>query len=522
MSNVSALMLRDILIRNDQIWPTRTAILDEAGPITYRELFRRVNQVCGVLWSLGVRPGDRVAILMENNTEYIELLLALAHMGSIAVPLNTRLTARELIFILNDAEASLLVTSPALQHIAEESRAQARSIRHGLIVDAEDSVGQFQSYQTLGALASPLQPDMIPELNEDSTVILLYTSGTTGAPKGCMTTQRSWIGNNMNMAMAFSISADDRYLALLPFFHVAGLGTLFSHLHAGGTVVPMAKYSPAGVALMVEKHHISVAFLVPPMLQQLLSLENREQYDLSSLRIIIGGAGFEPAWVSERVEDELDAKFYGIYGQSESGNIVTAATRLEIGKRPSTYGYELPGFRVRIVNDAGEEVPVGVRGELTLRGPSLMTGYWKRPEATQETLGGDWLHTGDIFVRHPDGALEMIDRKKYIIKTGGENVYPAEVEHVLATHPAVADVSVIGIAHPVWGETVKACIVLHPGHNPSRLELASWCRERLAGYKIPRYIEWMEEIPRNHSGKPLKNLLEQRPCDASQEVVRRD
>ncbi|MDA8192816.1 MAG: AMP-binding protein [Thermaerobacter sp.] len=518
MSNVSALLLRDSLIRNDQICPQRTAVIDGNVTISYRELLGRVDSVCAALWSLGVRPGDRVGILLENSVEYIELLLAMAHMRSIAVPLNTRLTASELQFILNDAGAGVLITSPALKPLAEETWAQVGSIRHGLVTGPHPADGRFASYQAARSTAAPFDPGMLPDWGDDATVILLYTSGTTGLPKGCMTTDRSWLGNNTNMAMAFAISATDRYLALLPFFHVAGIGTLLAHLHAGGTVVPLAKYSPAGVAQMIAHARITLAFLVPPMIQQLLSLEHRAQYDFTSLRAVIGGVGFEPPWVSEQVEEELQAKFFGIYGQSEAGNIVTAATRDDIAQRASTYGYELPGFRVRIVDDADNPVPVGVAGELTLRGPSLMKGYWNREEATQEALRGDWLHTGDIFLRQPDGMLEMIDRKKYLIKTGGENVYPAEVERILSAHPAVADVSVIGIAHPVWGEAVKACVVLRPGHTPSRTEVAAWCRQRLAGYKIPRYIEWVPEIPRNHSGKPLKNLLQARPTDSSQDV----
>ncbi len=521
MSNSSAFLLRDILIRNDQLFPNNTAMFDGDVAITYRELFRRINRARAVLGYLGIRPGDRVGILMENNAAYIELLLAVAHMGSIAVPLNTRLTADELQFILNDAEASLLITSSAFKHLAEATYARLSSVTNGLIVDSDTPEGQFQSYKVVQAEteAAPKTLGGIGELSEDSTAILVYTSGTTGSPKGCMTTQRSWIGNSLNMAIAFSLSTEDRYLALLPFFHVGGLGALFAQLHAGGTVIPMAKYSATGVVQMIEKYRISVAFLVPPMVQQVLTLESREQYDLNSLRIVIGAAGFEPPWVSARVEDDLHAKFYGIYGQTESGNIVASATRNAIASSPSTYGRELPAFRVRIVDDSDEEVPVGSPGELTLRGPSVMSGYWRREEATRKALRGDWLHTGDIFVRHPDGTLEMVDRKTYIIKTGGENVYPAEVEHVLAAHPSVADVCVIGIPDPVWGETVKACIVLRLGHAPSRSELVSWCREHVAAYKAPRYIEWVEEIPRSHSGKPLKDVLKARPTHSTQGIA---
>ena len=262
MSWAQSLLLRDVLWRNVHICPENIAIIDSEKQLSYRELVDRVDETCSVLWSLGFRPGDRIGLLMENSTDYIELLLAAAKLGGIAVPLNIRLTVSELQFILNDAESSLLVTSPTFLDLAQEVWSGVKTIRYGLVVGTLDFLGNFQSFNQLRQNIQPMDEAEIPQLDSDSTVILLYTSGTTGTPKGCMTTQGSWVGNNVNMLTGFGISAEDRYLALLPFFHVAGLGPLFSHLHAGGSVVPMAKYTALGVAEMIERHRITVAFLV--------------------------------------------------------------------------------------------------------------------------------------------------------------------------------------------------------------------------------------------------------------------
>lgn len=515
-----SLTLVDVLEKNVQYQPDRLAVISGERHFTYRELGQRIDRLAAVLAHRGFKKGDRLAVLMENNHAYIEVLFAAAKLGGITVPLNVRLSRDELTYILEDAGCKILVSSGFFAETVHEL-AESSEIQHVLLVGSGEGGrrgwAQVSRYEEALEAVSASASIGAPVDAEDPAVIL-YTSGTTGKPKGCMLAHRSWVANNLNMASEFGITRNDIYGAVLPFFHVAGLGTLFTHLHRGGCVVPIPKWSAELMAQEIENRRITTTFLVPPMLQQLITLDQIGWGKPSTLRLVIGGAGFEPPSVVEAVEKKLGAAFYGIYGQTEAGNIVTSASAEEILKQPATYGRELMGFSVRIVDEDDREVPAGEPGELVVRGPSVMIGYWNREEETRETLRNGWLHTGDVFVRHEDGSLEMVDRKKYLIKTGGENVYPAEVEKVLSAHPCIAEVAVVGVPDRDWGESIKAFVVLAKGKQVTREELRDWCYERIARYKAPKYIEFIEEIPRNHSGKPLKNELRNRAITMDQRV----
>ena len=352
----------------------------------------------------------------------------------------------------------------------------------------------------------------------ETLFMLLYTSGTTGKPKGCMIPQRVWTSYAVNMAACFQMSLTDVYLGFLPYFHVAGYGAAVSQLTLGGTLVTLALPDPPTMYSLIEKYRVTLVFLVPGISAAFLYSEARQGTDLLSLRAFIGGAGAEKLELINDVEKLLGAKYYGIYGQTESGGKVTWADSDLSRENPQTYGYVMPFFDYRIMDDNDREVAPGVVGELCLRGPSVMQGYWNLPEDTAETLRNGWHHTGDFFMVMADGQVRMVDRKKYLIKTGGENVYPQEVEMVLLGHEAIADASVIGILDDQWGETVKAFIVVKPGASLSRLEVDAWVRQSIAGYKVPRFIDFVESLPRNASGKVLKNALRELPTTAEQKV----
>jgi fatty-acyl-CoA synthase len=472
--------------------------------ITYRDLHDRVSRVAGWLSRHGVGHGDRVACLSLNSKSYTELFLALAWVGAVAVPLNMRLNPRELKFIIEDAGAKAIFADGPLVQLAEAAISGVPAV--GLkILDAPPRDGWIGYGDLARDDAPPPKPDAT--VTGHTLFMLLYTSGTTGLPKGCMIPQRSWTGYATNMATCFRMGADDVYLAFLPYFHVAGFGTAFSQLVLGGTIVTAPMPNPKLFYGLIAKHRVTFMFLVPGISSAFLYDEAGKGADTSSLRTFIGAAGLEKPDLPQVVERTLGARYFGIYGQTESGSKITFATADMIRADPSTYGHVMPFFDYRIVDEQDREVPPGTVGELCIRGETVMSGYWKRPDATAETLRNDWHHTGDLFVVTENGQLKMVDRKKYLIKTGGENVYPQEVELVLLRHAAIADAAVVGIPDQKWGETVKAFVILKEGASPTRKEIADFVAESIAGYKKPRFIAFAKAIPRNASGKILKNEL---------------
>jgi acyl-CoA synthetase (AMP-forming)/AMP-acid ligase II len=472
--------------------------------ITYRDLHDRVSRIAGWLVGHGVGHGDRVACLSLNGKAYTEIFLALAWVGAVAVPLNLRLNPKELKFIIEDSGAKAIFTDGALVELAEAAIAGIPAVGLKIL-----NAGTREGWIGFGELARDDNPPSPPDerVTGHTLFMLLYTSGTTGEPKGCMIPQRSWTGYATNMATCFRMGPEDVYLAFLPFFHVAGFGTAFSQLILGGTVVTAPLPRPQLSYGLIAKHRVTIMFLVPGISSAFLYDEARKGSDTSSIRTFIGAAGLEKPDLPDVVERTLGAKYFGIYGQTESGSKITFATADMIRADPATYGHVMPFFDYRIVDEQDRALPPGKVGELCIRGDTVMSGYWKRPEATADTLRNGWHHTGDLFVVTENGQLKMVDRKKYLIKTGGENVYPQEVELVLLRHAAIADAAVVGIPDEKWGETVKAFVVLKEGASPSRGEIASFVGESIAGYKKPRFIAFARTIPRNASGKILKNEL---------------
>lgn len=502
------------LLRHAAEQPDRLALIDgDTGQgCTYAQLRQTVSALAAGLADAGVAAGSRVAILAKNSKPYVELLLALAALGAIAVPLNIRLHPKEMARNIADAQAHAIVSDATLLPAAEPISAQVPSVRLKLVMGTEAA-----GWLPLGVLAERGASTPFPlDAGDGATVCtLLYTSGTTGQAKGCALAQRTWTEYATNMAATMGLGRSDTYLALLPYFHIAGLGTLLSQLVLGGTAVTMAIPDPARMHELIAAHAVTVAFVVPGISGPFIELAPA---GASSLRLVIIGAGLERRDVPAAIRDRLGADCVAIYGQSESGTKLTWATAADLERNPGTYGRFMPTMTYRLVDEEDRDVPEGQPGELIVRGGSVMLGYWNRPEASAEALRNGWMHTGDVFVRESGGTLRMVDRVKYLIKTGGENVYPQEVENVLREHPDVADVAVGGVPHPHWGEAVKAYIVPAAGAMPDRAGLAEWVRQSIARYKVPRYIEFVDKIPRNESGKIVKYLLAERPVDESQAV----
>ncbi len=497
---------RYLLRRHALERPGKTAIIDgvTGETISYGELHGRVMRIAGWLADHGIVNGDRVACLALNSKAYTEFFLALSWIGAVLVPLNIRHAAPELRFIIEDAGARACFSCSQMAPLAEAALDGNATVQLKILHGATRA--GWTDFSLLTA-ASNAVLEMDPSVSGESLFMLLYTSGTTGSPKGCMIPQRTWTGYAVNMATCFGMGEADVYLAFLPFFHVAGFGTALSQLILGGTIVTAPLADPGLFYRLIAEHRVSIVFLVPGISAAFIADESRGTYDTTSLRTFISGAGMEKPELVEAVEAQLGAKYYGIYGQTEAGGKVTWADSRMVRDDPATYGRVMPFYDYILADADDHDVPPGEIGELCLRGSTIMLGYWNQPAATAEALKNQWHHTGDLFVRLANGQVKMVDRKKYLIKTGGENVYPQEVEQVLLRHEAVADAAVVGIPDERWGEAVKAFVVLKPGHELSRAAIEDWVGAHIAGYKKPRHVEFVAALPRNVSGKVLKTAL---------------
>jgi acyl-CoA synthetase (AMP-forming)/AMP-acid ligase II len=470
------MLLGDIAHRGATLWPSRTAFIWAGRRRTYGELARRVERLSSVFAAAGVRAGSRIALLTVNTPEAIETAFAASRIGACVVPLNTRLAPAEIRFQIEDADAAYAVVHPVLEPLARES---------GLLDLAHWMIGDETRPDTPAGAAAP-RP------GADSPIIQLYTSGTTGRPKGCLLTNRGWVAGTVNAVQGLGITGEDRLLATLPLFHVAGYGAVLAHLAMGAAVVFPSGAGPDEAWSLIGEHAVTVAIFPTGTRRALRHPSARP------VRLVFGMAGTERAETLRNLA-ELGCDYRGVYGSTEAGNFVTVSSLADELDRPGTVGRPLPAFDVAI------EAPPGEPGELLVRGPSMMVGYANLPGATAETLRGGLLHTGDLMRRDDDGYLYFVDRAKDMIKTGGENVYSAEVERVLLTHPCVGDAAVLGVPDRRWGEAVKALIVVREPVTAE--ELDAYCRDRLGGFKRPRWYEFAAAISRNHSGKILKRDL---------------
>ncbi len=490
----AGMVLGDLAHRGERMWGQRVAFVWEGRTRTYRELADRTARAAAMLAAAGVREGTRVATLSPNQPAVIELCFAASLLGAVVVPLNMRLVGPELAFQIDDAGVTHALIHPSLSELAAASGlGDRRTWTIGAELDA-------------AVAAAEPRPWNAPRPPVEGPCIHLYTSGTTGTPKGCLLSQRGWLASNANMAHALGVGPDDRLLGVFPFFHVAGFGVALTHLTMGGQVVIPAGADAEEIWRLVGDHALTTISI--PGLKQGLVHPMADKVDRSSLRIVFGGAAMESSKTLDLLEEMLPgARFAGIYGSTEAGNFVTVSSGDEERARPGTIGRPLIGFDATILGEDDSHLGPGEEGELGLRGASTMLGYWNLPAATAETLRNGWLHTGDLMRLDGDGFLYFVDRSKDMIKPGGENVYSIEVETVLLRHPAVVDCAVLGVPDPRWGEAVKAIIVLAPGATATPEDLDAHCLADLAPYKRPRWYEFAEEIPRSAVGKIVKKDL---------------
>jgi O-succinylbenzoate-CoA ligase len=474
----------------------------------YAELDRRANRVANALRELGVAPGDRVALLLMNGVEYLETYFGLAKLGAVMVPLNWRLVAEELAFILRDSGSKLLVHDAEFDAVAAELRARQTPLEH--FVRAAGGLppsGDALDHDALRSAASDVRVE--PTAGPDDLLFIMYTSGTTGLPKGAMHTHGSMAAASLTINLTADLRYRDRYLQMLPLFHVGALTPATAAVHRGATLVLMRGFDPSRVFRVIEEEGITTGLAVPAMLNFMLAAGNADRSDHSKLRWLMSGAAPVPPALIERYA-ALGIEIHQVYGLTETCGPACLISPEEALARIGSTGPAFFHTDVRVADEGGRDVAPGEVGEVLVRGAHLMKGYWNRPEATAEALRDGWLHTGDLATLDKDGFVTIQDRKKDMIISGGENIYPAEVEALLARHPNVLECAVIGQPSQRWGETPLAVVVAKPGASLQAGDLIGFCEGKLARYKLPKWVEFVDEIPRNPTGKVLKRLLRER------------
>lgn len=484
----------------------KVAVAFEGRDLTYAELDRRSDQVAGLLQGLGVDPGDRVAWLGRASEAWFEIFFGVAKVRACFAPINTRLAAPEIAFILKDSGANLFFVSPEFYAAAEAILAEIdRPIRVIAVGGGHPVFGDYAALRDSAPAPSLTTP------RADDDVLQLYTSGTTGLPKGVRLTNRNYSAfiELRHQVEGFSYEADDTVLILMPMFHVAGTNISFAGLASGGRLLLQADFVPPKVLDAIASERVAHVFLAPVMINTLLQTPGVETTDFSSLKSVSYGASPISEAVLAKATETFGCGFIQFYGMTETtGAGTTLAPKDHKGELLRACGKSWASLETRIADEDGNTLGVGEIGEIEIRGPIVMAGYWNRPEATAETIRPDgWLRTGDAGYRNADGYFFVHDRMKDMIVSGGENVYPAEVENAILGCPGVADVAVIGIPDERWGEAVKAIVVVMPGARPDPADIIAYARERIAGYKAPKSVDFIDALPRNPSGKVLRREL---------------
>lgn len=504
--------LGDIARKNAALLGHSVASFFEGRETSFIDFNRHTNQVANGLIGLNVAPQKHIAYLGKNSDLYFELLYGAAKARVILAPVNWRLAPPEIAYIINDCGAEILFVGPEFVDGLRAFAGELTTVRH--IVAMEGATLEWQDFSAWRDAQSDAEPDRTAEV--DDVAIQLYTSGTTGHPKGAMLSNRNLLGprqrDSADTRQWNLSSPDDVWLIPMPAFHIGGSGVQIWGMYSGGKTIIKREFDPASVLDDFVTHSISKLFLVPAAMQFIVRLPKARQIDYSRLKFLMYGASPIPLDLLRECVDVFGCGFVQMYGMTETTGTIVALEpedhTPEGSPRMRAAGKALPGVELAILDADGKPLPVGEVGEIATRSQANMVGYWNLPEATRRTLTDDgWLRTGDAGYMDEDGYLFVHDRVKDMIISGGENIYPAEVESAIFGHPAVAEVAVIGVPDEKWGESVKAVVVLKEGQTATSDELIAFARTRIAGFKTPRSVEFIEALPRNPSGKILKREL---------------
>lgn len=495
------------LTKREFLTPEKEAVVDGERRLNYRELNRRVNRLAGALQGLGLKSGDRISILAYNCLEFLETIMAAAKLGLILVPLNWRLTAAELSFILNDSGAATLLFDSELQELVRGVMGNTALTQY--VVFGEQKILEAKVYESLLAGQAQSEPplEVMPTL--DTPHIIMYTAGTTGKPKGAILSQGASFWNVLNLNLAMDFTSNDRNLVVLPMFHIGGIG-LFTlpMLYNGGTAILQRTFDPVKTLALLREEKISLFFGVPAIFLALIQHPDFDADVFKNVRVVMSGGAPLPVNLVKQYHEAGIILQQG-FGMSEAApSIATLGKDLAL-KKAGSIGRAVFHLDAHVVDDDMNDVPTGDVGELIIQGPNLLQSYWNRPEATQEAFSGDWFHTGDLARMDENGDLYIVERKKDMFISGGENVYPAEVENAIYELPQIAEAAVIGVDDEKWGEVGRAVVVLKKGQRLTAEAIIDHLKGRLAKYKQPKSVIFLDQLPRNAAGKVLKTVLRQ-------------
>jgi acyl-CoA synthetase (AMP-forming)/AMP-acid ligase II len=515
--------IRTLMNRNAMLYPDKVALQEVEGDrvFTYQAMKDRANRVGNALNGLGVKKGDRVAILSQNSFEYMESAINVPNAGLIFVVCNFRLAPPEIAAVLTDAEPTVLIVQQQFVEITQNMKDSMPSIKYFIYFGApEKKPDGWLDYEELIKNASAA--DQTVDIFDDDIAMLMYTSGTTGLPKGVMQTHGNFYHAGRVCSKNNNLTMDDRVFIVCPMYHITAHYTFFGSFYTACPAYIFTRWDVDLFLSMTEKLKLTAGMFATPMVMMIMDSPNRNKYDVSSWKTLwFAGAGIIPSVYGQFI-DTFGNILGEHHGTTESTGVTTNLSVKDIKEAFERGEYKILescgrasyDMEVLIVNDTGKVVPLGGVGEMIIRGPGMALGYWRKEDATKKAFKGEWFHTEDVCSIDHRGYIRVIDRLKDMIITGGENVYPAEVEKVLHTHPSVKESCVIGTPHPTWGEAVTAICVVRDAELIGPAELSNYCKGKVAGYKVPKTVYIVPELPRSATGKILKRELREQFGDA--------
>lgn len=500
------LLVGELVKRASHHTPNHTAFSFGEKRLTFLQLDERASHLAGWLQKEGVKQNTKVAYMLRNSIAFSEITFGIALTGGVGVPINFRLSENEVAYILNNSDSEVVFVDIDYLPIIQKIKDRLNKLKQIIVVHAAEHDDTYIHYETIFAEEVTYHP--MEQLTDDDAAFITYTSGTTGKPKGAVLSHRNLYVNAMNIILEGRAVVGESNILVPPQFHIAGLLLTMKGVLTRGTTVLLEDFDPVAILQTIEREKINTIFLVPAMWNFLFQVPNIGDYDLSSITTCATGAAISPVELKKTILKYFEnATLLDHFGQSET----TATTTILMGddalRKPDSVGLPISNVEVRIVDEEMNDVPVGEIGEIVYRGPTIMKEYYNNPEATAEAFAGGWFHSGDLVKKDEEGFIYVVDRQSDMIISGGENIYPAEIEAVLHQLPEVLECAVVGIPDDDWGEKAIAAIVLKENESLDKNEIFAHCSKRLASFKNPKEIVFIEQLPRNTAGKVVKYQL---------------